>query len=308
MGYIVKQYKKNVLCRYDKDPAIPYYSVDSFKDLKKEEFSFDNSRDIKVKYFFYYRDNYLKDKIVLFCPGIGPGHTAYLKEIDELTLAGFKVLTLDYSGCGESSGDSLLSLNEPTRDINDLLNHLNLKEEVSLFGHSLGAYSALNTINKRKEITKAVIMSGFISAKNEILFLLKSKLVTSVIMRYERKAEPDYFGIDNVEYLKTTNDKLLFIHSTDDHMVGFDSSFKIVKGIENSNIDLIELNDKMHNPDYTKEAVNYLMSTFTEYESLIKNKTLKTIEDRIDFFKDKSIEKMTKIDHFVFDRIIDHLK
>lgn len=307
MGIISNIYKKKLLMRYDKDPAIPYYSVDSFDGLKKEEFSFFNSRNVEIKYFYYYRDGYRLDKVVLFCPGIGPGHTAYLKEINELTLNAYKVLTLDYMGTGESNGEGLYSFNEPTRDVIDLLNLLSLKEDIVLFGHSLGAYTALNVINKRKEINKAIIMSGFISLENEMLFLLKNKFVVSRVLKYETKIEPDYFGIDNIKYLKNTKDNLLFIHSIDDQMVGFDSSFKIVKSINNESIQLLETEGKKHNPDYSLDAVKYMTSTFAEYYSLIKKKALKTEEDKIAFFKDKSIERMTELDDEIFSKIIDFI-
>ena len=307
MGIISSIYRKNLLLRYDKDPAIPYYGVTSFNDLKKEDFSFQNSRDANIKYFYYYRDGYQKDKIILFCPGIGPGHTAYLKEINELTLNGYKVLTLDYMGCGASSGSGLYSFNEPTRDVLELLNVLDIKEDIILFGHSLGAFTALNVINKKQVIKKAIIMSGFISLEYEILFLVKNKFATTRIIKYEHKIEPEYFGIDNIKYLKETSDKLFFIHSTDDQMVGFETSFKVVKEMNNPNIELLEMNNKKHNPDYSFEAIEYMTSTFAEYNSLIKNKKLKTVEERIEFFKDKSIDKMTELDADVFRKIIDFI-
>ncbi len=307
MGIIAKKYRNNLLLRYDKDPAIPYYNVNDFAGLNVEEKDFLNSRGTDIKYFFYYYDNYLKDKVVLFCPGIGAGHTAYFKEINELAKNGYKVLTLDYMGCDKSSGDGLYSMNESTRDVDDLLKHLNIKDEIVLFGHSLGAYTALNTINRYPEIKKAVIMSGFISLENEMMFLIKNKFIVSRVLKYEQKIEPDYFGIDNIEYLKNTDNKLLFIHSKDDHMVGFDGSFGIVKTINNDNISLIELEDKRHNPDYTKDAVDYMTECFADYYALIKNKTLKTVEDRINFFKQKSIERMTALDMEIFGKILDFI-
>ena len=98
MGLILDAYKNNLLKRFDKDEAIPYYSHNDFDGLCYEENSFLNSINISISYFYYYRDGFIKDKLVIFLPGIGPGHTAYLKEINELTLMGYKVLTLDYCG------------------------------------------------------------------------------------------------------------------------------------------------------------------------------------------------------------------
>ena len=101
MGIISKLYIKNFVCRYDKEVGVPYYSFLDFDGLKMEAHSFINSKGIEIKYFYYYYPKYKDDKIVLFCHGIGPGHTAYLAEIEQLAKRGFKVLSLDYTGCGE---------------------------------------------------------------------------------------------------------------------------------------------------------------------------------------------------------------
>ena len=100
MGIVINMYKKNFLQRYDKDEAIPYYAGTDFPGLCCEESSFRNTAGIDIRYFIYSYEGYDKDKLILFCPGMGPGHTAYLAEIETLCQAGLRVLTLDYSGCG----------------------------------------------------------------------------------------------------------------------------------------------------------------------------------------------------------------
>ena len=104
MGIIARKYQTEFVCRYDKAVGVPYYSAEDFKDLKQEKSVFINTSNIETHYFFYYYDNYKTDKLILFCPGIGPGHTAYLREIEYLAKKGYKVLTLDYAGTGESKG------------------------------------------------------------------------------------------------------------------------------------------------------------------------------------------------------------
>ena len=104
MGFIVNHYIKFFVHRYDKEVGVPYYSHKDFKGFKCEDYSFTNSSGINIRYFFYYYDNYKTDKIILFCHGMGPGHTAYIAEIEALARRGYKVLTLDYAGCGESGG------------------------------------------------------------------------------------------------------------------------------------------------------------------------------------------------------------
>ena len=141
MGIIVKNYKESFLQRFDKDEAIPYYSTEDFPGLKCEQGSFKNSSGVIIHYFIYNYDNYNQNKLILFCPGIGPGHTAYFAEINTLCKAGYRILTLDYTGCGESKGKCLKSLNEPTRDVEDLLKHLQIHVPIVLVG--------MGTANKR---------------------------------------------------------------------------------------------------------------------------------------------------------------
>ena len=160
MGFIVNHYIKYFVHRYDKEVGIPYYSYKDFKDFKCEDYSFTNSYGINIRYFFYYYENYKPNIIILFCHGMGPGHTAYIAEIEALARRGYKVLTLDFAGCGESGGEYLGSLNKPTRDVIDLINHLNLKEQIILMGHSMGGYTALNTLCLRKEIIGIFYFSG----------------------------------------------------------------------------------------------------------------------------------------------------
>ena len=308
MGLISHFYKKAFLIRYDKDPAIPYYCVDDFPGMNVEKNTFTNSNGETIHYFFYYYNSPKSNIVALFCPGMGPGHSAYFSEINELCKAGYKVLTLDYSGCGESSGKTMFSVNAPTRDTIELLNLLQLKEEIVVIGHSLGGYTALNIGNLRSDITKIVVISGFLSIENEMLGIVKSKFAAKRVKKFEQKNDSEYGYLDNLEYLKTTNDKIMYMQSTDDKMVAYEYALGIVKELNRPNIECIVVENKGHNPLYTYEAYAYMNNTFYEYNKLIKEKTLDTIEKRIDFFADKSIAKMTDIDQELMGKILEFIK
>ena len=304
---IKKLYRKNLLVRYDKDGIVPYLSHLDFDGLNQEICSFKNSKGVDIAYFMYSYPKHRKDKVIIFCHGIGPGHTAYITEINELCKNGFKVITLDYMGCDKSGGESMPSLNEPSRDIDELINHLNLKEEIILIGHSLGGYSALNVISKRSDIKCGVIISGFISVEKELSHLVKSKLLGRYLAKYERQLEPEYTDEKILDYLKNTDDKLLFIHSIDDQMVPYVDSTKVVESLNNPNFSFIIKEDRHHNPNYTKEAVDYMTDTFAEYTELVKKHKLKTFEEKKQFFADKSALKMTVQDHEVIEKIINFI-
>ena len=296
MGFIVNHYIKYFVHRYDKEVGIPYYSYQDFKDFKCEDYSFTNSYGINIRYFFYYYANYKTDKIILFCHGMGPGHTAYIAEIEALARRGYRVLTLDFAGCGESGGKYLGSLNKPTRDVIDLLNHLNLKEQIILMGHSMGGYTALNTLCLRKDITKVVAISPIIQIEPLLQLNTKSKFITKHLLRYERKVDREIFDINIPKYLENTTDDVFVIQSTDDQMVPYGMSLKVIEGIKNPHIKTKRYEGRKHNPNYTDNAISYMDSVFGKYYALLNEKKIQTDEDRINYFKDVSLAKLMKIE------------
>lgn len=308
MGFISKQYIKRFVCRYDKEVGIPYYSYTDFTNLKQEALSFTNSKGIKISYFYYYYPNYKEDKIILFLPGIGPGHTAYLKEIEEICKRGFKVLSLDYTGTDKSEGKYLGSLNTPTEDVNELLDYLTLDKEVVVIGHSLGGYTSLNLLNLRNDINKGVIISGFLSVDSLINSLVKSKFISKQILKYERKKYPHYYDLDNVSFLKESKKKILFIHSLDDQMVPYKSSLAVVEKLNNKNLITVSVDHRGHNPNYSEKAAKYLQEVFDKYNELIKEKKIKTDKDKINYFKDVSLADLVEQDQEMIEEIIDFIK
>ena len=308
MGFIAKTYIKRFVCRYDKEVGVPYHSYLDFKGLKQESYTFNNSKGIEIHYFYYYYDNCREDKIVLFCHGMGPGHVPYLADIDALARRGYKVLTLDYRGCGESKGEYLGSLNAPTRDVMDLLNHLKLDKPVVLVGHSLGGFTSLKVASLHKDITKVVALAPIVTIKPMIYNASKSKFITHFILKYERKIEKEYDKIDLPNYLATTTDDILFIQSVDDPMVPYETSLKVAEEAHNPHVQTIKLNNRKHNPNYTEAAVNYMNEIFGGYTRLAKYKKIQSDEERIAYFKDVSLNKLTEQDEELFDRIADFLK
>lgn len=310
MGFFLNIYLSNFITRFDKNGITPFLSHLDFEGLYCENSFFTNSKGNKIAYFFYQYNNASKDKVILFLHGIGPGHTAYMSEINTLCKRGYKVLTLDYTGCDKSDGKDLYSVNQPTEDVDELLKFLNLKEEIIVIGHSLGGYTTLNTINVHENITKAVVISGFISLKKELDGLFKHIPFSSYpAIRYEKKLKMKYGNLDNVKYLKTTEDKILFIHSKDDHLVPFETATGFIqKKIKNKNLSFIVVDGKKHNPNYTKESLDYMTETFEVYHEKIKSKELDTLEKKKEYMSDKSAFKMTYQDEEIWNQIFDFLK
>ena len=303
MGFIIKTYIKNFVCRYDKEVGVPYFSFTDFKGLRQDVFCFNNSKGIEIHCFYYYYDNFKEDKIILFCHGLGPGHVSYLAEIEALARRGFKVLTLDYTGCGESKGEYMGSINASARDINELLDYLILDKTVILVGHSLGGFSALKVASLRKEITKVVVFAPIVLFRPMILAASKSKVITHFIMKYERRVGKEYDAINLPNYLKTTEDKIFFIQSEDDPMVPYETSLKIAEECGNPHIQTLKFLNRKHNPNYTEAAVKYMNEVFGGFTRLTKYKKISSDEERITYFKDVSIKRLTEQDEDLFNKI-----
>ena len=304
MGIISNIYVKSLLGRYNKEVGIPYFSYTDFLGLKREEYVFKNSKSLGISYYFYYYDNYKKDKLILFLHGLGPGHTAYLAEIEQLAKRGYKVLTLDFIGCEKSEGKCIGSLCSPTNDVNELLEYLKINIPIVVVGHSLGGFTALNTIHLNDNIKKAVIMSGFLSVDSMVRAFVNSKFLIKQILKYESKMYPEYYSLNNVDYLKTTNDKILFIQSEDDIVVPYKIALKNVEIIENSNIKTIKVQNRKHNPNYTDEAVSYLNESMGTFYKLKKEHKIKNDNDAIEYFKNISLPKLVEQDERMFDEIV----
>ena len=296
MGKVLDSYKNIFIKRFNKDKAIPYYSARNFKGLNCKEFTFKNNLDNTLYYFEYSYDNFNKEKVVFFLPGIGPGHTAYLAEIESICRLGYKVITLDYTGCDKSEGKTMVSINQPTRDAQTLLNLLDLKEKVILIGHSLGAYTALNLVHINSYINNAIIISGFININSLMKSYLKFNFLIKKVVKFENEIYPELVVLDNWDYLRQTKDNLLFIQSIDDEIVNFKNNLGDVTRLKNPRVKSFICSYKKHNPTLTEGAIIFMNKTMGDYYKLIRKGQLKTIEDRCKYFEDKPIERMTAQD------------
>ena len=307
MGIISKKYSEGFLVRYDKDPAIPYYEPDGLPGISCEPGTFQNSDGVEISYFFYSAEGERREELILFCPGMGPGHTAYLSEIRTFCERGYRVLTLDYTGCGASGGETMNSVNAPTRDAVELLGHLGIREGFIPVGHSLGGYTALNVSRIMENAHKAVIISGFVGIEDEMRPILKLKILANRVRAHERRLIPAYGHVDNWSYLKKTTDRILWIHSSDDPIVNYKYNAGRIGKIQNPNIRLLTVEGKKHNPQYTEKSLKQMNEWISEYMNSVKAGTLDTLEKKKAFFDDKPISEMTGQDPEIYRIIFDFL-
>ena len=134
-----------------------------------------------------------------------------------------------------------------------------------------------------------------------------NKFILNRVLHFEKKIEPEYYGIDNIRYLKTTKDEILYIQSIDDQMVPYDIGLQVVESIDNPNIKTIKETNKKHNPNYSESAIQYMDKVFGEYNRLLKEKKIKTDNDRIEYFKDVSLPRLVEQDPVIVKEIVDFI-
>lgn len=313
---VKKVYQGKVFPRADEDGAVFYYAPEDFPGLQKQAYPFRSSKGHTLSGYLYFREGYRTDRLVVFDHGIGSGHRGYMKEINLLTEHGFRVFAYDHTGCMESGGETTGGLCHSLVDLDDALSALKQDEafrslDVSVMGHSWGAFSTLNIAAFHPDVSHIVAIAGFRSfaamVRQSFGGLLKK--TGERIYREEAALNPRYSGADAVETLKNTSAKALVIHSTDDPIVSYKKHFSAMReALSNcKNIAFYSVDGKRHNPNYTQDAVAYKDAFFKTYQKALKKGKLTTNAEKTAFKNSFDWERMTAQDETVWKVIFEFL-
>ncbi|MBQ6553516.1 MAG: alpha/beta fold hydrolase [Clostridia bacterium] len=309
-------YKKFVVTRYDGDGIIKYYTYEDFSGLQAEPITFTTPQGIELKGNVYSYPGADEGALVVFAHGIGGGHRSYLREIERICRAGYRVAGYDNCGCFASGGKNIRGLTESLNDLVACIAWLRgqekfAKAKISVIGHSWGGYAAANVLNYRKDIHAVVPISAFVSVKEFLNAFLTGKMrfMRRGVYRFERRANPDFVDSNAVDAVNDTGAKVLFVHSRDDGMVSISVGLDYVRDrVDNPKVRFLELDGKKHNPHYTADAVDYMNSRFGEYNRLVAEKKLKTDDEKRAFCADFDYWRMTEQDDEVWSAILDCIK
>lgn len=317
MGIGTLLYKKAFVNRYDDDKITFYFSYRDFPGLKAEPIEFRTPQGYLIKGNIYSYENPSKEDLVVFCHGMGGGHRSYMREIETICQQGYEVLSYDNVGCWESEGENIRGLTEAINDLVTCLDYIYSQEDLKdrnlhIIGHSWGGYAAGNILNYRCDNIKSVtVISGFASVESVIWggFGGKLKMFRKAIIAFERKANPQYVDSCSVDAFRNTGAKVLLIHSKDDAVCDIASGLGYVRSnITNPNVRYLEVEGKFHNPNYTADAVSYMQQTFGEYQSLLKQKKLKTFEEKKAFMDLRDFRRMTAQDPDIWAEIFKNME
>ncbi|MCD8293737.1 MAG: alpha/beta hydrolase [Clostridia bacterium] len=133
--------------RYDRNPLYTYFSAEDF-GLSAEPVLVPSKRTTLHGCIYSCGADAHKDKVLIFCHGLGPGHCAYMTEISYLCRLGYTVIATDYCGCGETPGKKARGFYSGVIAAEDTVRFIRKDprfagRKVILVGHSWGAYSAI---------------------------------------------------------------------------------------------------------------------------------------------------------------------
>ena len=311
---IVNIYKGMIYSRCDDTETVFYFGAEDFPGLKKESYPFQASAGHTLQGYLYCYENPVPNRLVIFDHGFGGGHRAYMKEIELLCKHGYLVLAYDHTGCMESGGETPNGLAQSLCDLNDCLNKVKSDErfadfDLSVMGHSWGAFSTMNITALHPEISHIVAMSGFVSVKEMLNTFFPGILkgYHKAVLALERESNPKFSAFYSVETLSHSETKALLIYSENDPLCKREHYDILKQGLEGKeNIDFLLIPNKGHNPNYTEEAVNLLGAFSKARAKLLKKKNL-TAEEKKRFVSSFDWNAMTVQDETVWNEIFRHL-
>ena len=276
------------------DPISTFKNED-FPLLKAKRVAFPSGNNMLTGYF-YYTDNVDKNKVVIFAHGYGNGHHRYLDLINYLVQCGLYVFSYDATSFDESEGDGIRGFPQGPQDLSNAIKFVKSEgykeEDISLVGHSWGAYSSGAITIEYPNISRVVMISGF----NKSLDLIKAngsqwggeKFMASFsyVEGYEAKYYPTYSKYTVLNAFNNSKSDYLFIHSEDDQTVpisaGLDFFEKEIG--HNSRTAFIRLKDMGHGTAYDSvKGKAYYDDLKKRYKEYLKDKEY-TREEREHLF------------------------
>lgn len=144
LAFLTEHYAFGKRC--EKNPNLKYFSAEDF-GLSAEPVSLPKG----LKGFIYRNENLpQKDKLIIFCHGMGAGQVEYTTEIAYFCNLGYPVLAVDSRGCNFSEGKNLKGMYSGVETVISAIDFAKDFKKLYLVGHSWGAYSALCASAKRR--------------------------------------------------------------------------------------------------------------------------------------------------------------
>lgn len=253
----------------------------------------------------------LKQKLIIFAHGMGPGQAAYTTEIAYFCSLGYTVLALDSKGCNLSKGKNIGGMYQGAKTVIAAIDYAardkNLKTlPVALVGHSWGGYSVLCASAKRK-VEKVVAISAPKSPVKTIINAAPKAAKPLVVA-----LSPFWFVINIFKFgfsgnanaancAKKSGAKTLIIHGENDAVVPPQKgAYGACKG---KNVTKILVKEKLHNP-YNTASAEAELARLTQKLAALK---ALSEEEKTEFFSNFNYKAATEEDEEVMRTIAEFI-
>ena len=311
---ILEYYKQTLFKRFDDELGF-YFNVNDFMGLCEEPYEFKSFKGVTLRGNFYHYDSYRENHIVVFDHGMGAGYTAYFREIELLARYGYLVYSYDHTGCMKSDGECAEGFLTSLADLDSCLTALKRdypNHKISVIGHSWGGFSTSNIATYHPDVAHVISFAPF-NSLSSILHQTFHGLL-GFMYKHAYKLECQYNGeyaeSSAVEALKNYQGHALIIHSKDDNVLNVKYHFnKIKKALEsNNNIEFLLVDKKLHNPNYTTDAVALLSEFARERRKVAKKYKTLTEEEHNLFINSFDWWAITEQDLDIWERVFDILE
>ena len=214
-------------------------------------------------------------------------------------------------------GENIVGFAQSLCDLDYAINALHSAKEYgdakyTVIGHSWGGFAALNISALHPEVESCVSISGFIGVERMIeqFFSGILKFYRPSVLRLEHESNPMYSLIDARKSLKNTKSRILYIASDNDPTVKTAYHFDTLKRSlpEVENIDFLLVEGKLHNPNYSENAVAELSKMTKAMTEGMKKKSFETPKAVEAFRTSWDWEKITEQDEELWSKIFNFIE
>lgn len=305
--------------RCEGNSNLKYLTADDFKELNAKKIEFKSNKGQVLRGNLYMNSNIDKFKgLIIFVHGMGAGHLSYTTQINTFAKNGFLVLSYDNTGTCTSDGKKLNGFFQSVIDLDYALKFVKENEElnkynISLVGHSWGAYTVCQVLQFNHNIKSVVAFSGPNNSSTLICDLMgNGKINFRFLKPFFDLVNILTFGLKSVinttKILKNTDVPVLLLHGELDTTCSIKNSLVSNTEMFNDNIKVILFKDKFHNVYQTNKSEGYLNEIFGKINELNKKYKGEELKEKISpLYESIDYEKITEEDENVMNTVIGFL-
>lgn len=265
--------------RFDGAPSLPYARAKDF-GIEEKRFSFETDKHHILYGSKYFKKGVKPKALVVFFHGLGDGRASYVRSICQLANEGYLVYAYDNTGCMESEGNKIISLEHTIIDQEYFFKYLEEDPDSKglkrySVGHSWGGYGAAMSAKPEYKIEKIVDIAGF----NDPLRLVSEKLpkwchIFKPSIWLDLKCFTGKEGAQKTyQILQNSTAKVLYIQGDKDKDVtpgeGYEPLYALFK--ENKRFQFLYIPNRGHSVYKSKDAEEYVQKIMKEGITSLKS-------------------------------------